>query len=131
MNDLAVSVAGLQTLGAPLSIDVAREADALGFGSVWVAEANAAEAMALLGAISQVAPHSGLGTTDSPATPATARIMRRNYSIRWTATSLLMRTLPQPVEATDYTNLTESQAADNTGRLGKGRETHAQVCGAV
>ena len=62
MTNLAVSVAGLQTLGAPLSIDVAREADALGFGSVWVAEANAAEAMALLGAVSQVAPHSGLGT---------------------------------------------------------------------
>jgi probable F420-dependent oxidoreductase len=62
MTNLGVSVAGLQTLGAPLSIDVAREADGLGFGSVWVAEANAAEAMALLGAVSQVAPHSGLGT---------------------------------------------------------------------
>ena len=62
MTNLAVSVAGLQTLGAPLSLDVAREADELGYGSVWVAEANAAEAMALLGAVSQVAPHSGLGT---------------------------------------------------------------------
>ena len=30
--------------------------------SVWVAEANAAEAMSLLGAISQAAPHLGLGT---------------------------------------------------------------------
>ena len=62
MTNLAVSVAGLQTLGAPMSLDVAREADELGYTSVWVAEANAAEAMSLLGAISQVAPHAGLGT---------------------------------------------------------------------
>lgn len=58
----AVSVAGLQTLGAPLSLDVARQADALGYSSIWVAEANAAEAMSLLGAITQVAPRSGVGT---------------------------------------------------------------------
>jgi probable F420-dependent oxidoreductase len=58
----AVSIAGVQTLGADLSLDVAREADALGCESVWVAEANAAEAMSLLGAISQAAPHVGLGT---------------------------------------------------------------------
>jgi probable F420-dependent oxidoreductase len=58
----AVSVAGLQTLGARLSVDVAREADELGFQSAWVAEANAAEAMSLLGAISQAAPGLGLGT---------------------------------------------------------------------
>ena len=62
MTDHAVSVAGLQTLGATMSLDVARESDALGFGSIWVAEANAAESMGLLGAISQVAPSSGLGT---------------------------------------------------------------------
>ncbi len=62
MTNRAVSVAGLQTLGAPLSVDVAREADELGFGSVWVAEANAAESMALLGAITQAAPHVGVGT---------------------------------------------------------------------
>ncbi len=58
----AVSIAGVQTLGADLSLDVAREADALGCESIWVAEANAAEAMSLLGAISQAAPHVGLGT---------------------------------------------------------------------
>ena len=58
----AVSIAGVQTLGAELSLDVAREADALGCESVWVAEANAVEAMSLLGAISQAAPHVGLGT---------------------------------------------------------------------
>jgi probable F420-dependent oxidoreductase len=62
MTNLAVSVAGLQTLGAPTSLDVAREADGLGYTSIWAAEANAAEAMSLLGAISQVAPHAGVGT---------------------------------------------------------------------
>ncbi len=62
MTNRAVSVAGLQTLGAGLSLDVAREADGLGYAAVWVAEANAAEGMSLLGAISQVAPHVGIGT---------------------------------------------------------------------
>ncbi len=57
-----MSIAGVQTLGADVGLDVAREADELGYGSVWVAEANAAEAMSLLGAISQAAPHAGLGT---------------------------------------------------------------------
>src|SRR5436190_2589504 len=57
-----MSVAGIQTLGAPLTLEVAREADALGYDSAWVAEANAAEAMALLGAISQAAPRLGVGT---------------------------------------------------------------------
>jgi probable F420-dependent oxidoreductase len=57
-----MSVAGIQTLGADLTLSVAREADDLGYTSAWVAEANAAEAMALLGAISQNAPHLGLGT---------------------------------------------------------------------
>ncbi|MGQ0825235.1 MAG: LLM class flavin-dependent oxidoreductase [Actinomycetota bacterium] len=58
----ALSVAGMQTLGAPMALDVAREADALEYSSVWAAEANAAEAMSLLGAVSQVAPRAGLGT---------------------------------------------------------------------
>jgi len=62
MTNRAVSVAGLQTLGAGMSLDVAREADDLGFAAVWVAEANAAEGMSLLGAISQVAPNIGIGT---------------------------------------------------------------------
>src|SRR6266446_3619611 len=62
MTNRAVSVAGLQTLGAGLSLDVAREADELGFAAVWVAEANAAEGMSLLGAITQVAPNLGVGT---------------------------------------------------------------------
>jgi probable F420-dependent oxidoreductase len=62
MGDRAISVAGLQTLGAPLSVDVAREAEGLGYTSVWVAEANAAESMSLLGAISQVTERIGIGT---------------------------------------------------------------------
>jgi probable F420-dependent oxidoreductase len=62
MTDRAVSLAGLQTLGAALSVEVAREADDLGYAAVWVAEANAAEGMSLLGAVSQAAPHVALGT---------------------------------------------------------------------
>jgi probable F420-dependent oxidoreductase len=62
MTERGMSVAGLQTLGAPLSLDVAREADELGYSSIWVAEANAAESMALLGAISGVTSRAGLGT---------------------------------------------------------------------
>jgi probable F420-dependent oxidoreductase len=58
----AVSVAGLQTLGAQMSLDVAREADELGYSSLWAAEANAAESMSLLGAISAVTTRIGLGT---------------------------------------------------------------------
>jgi probable F420-dependent oxidoreductase len=57
-----MSTAGLQTLGAPMTIDVAREADALGYASLWVAEANAAEAVALLGGVAVAAPGLGLGT---------------------------------------------------------------------
>ena len=62
MTERGMSVAGLQTLGAALSLDVAREADELGYAAVWVAEANAAESMSLLGAISQVTKRAGLGT---------------------------------------------------------------------
>jgi probable F420-dependent oxidoreductase len=62
VTQTGVSIAGMQTLGTSMSLDVAREADELGYSSVWVAEASAAESMALLGAISQTAPHVGLGT---------------------------------------------------------------------
>jgi probable F420-dependent oxidoreductase len=58
----AVSIAGLQTLGTDLSLGAAREADALGYSAVWVAEANAVESMSMLGAISQVTTRAGLGT---------------------------------------------------------------------
>ena len=72
----AMSVAGIQTLGTELTLDVVREADALGYDAAWVAEANAAEAMSLLGAISQAAPHLGLGTgvlATATAHPTAAR----------------------------------------------------------
>lgn len=59
---LGASVAGLQTLGAALTLDVARAADALRYRSVWVAEANAAEACSLLGAVSVAAPGLDLAT---------------------------------------------------------------------
>jgi len=62
MNERGMSVAGLQTLGTSLSLDVAREADELGYSSIWAAEANAAESMSLLGAISQVTTRAALGT---------------------------------------------------------------------
>jgi len=62
VTNWGVSVAGIQTLGAPMTLDVAREAGAHGYSSVWVAEAAAAEAMSLLGAISQAAPSVALGT---------------------------------------------------------------------
>jgi probable F420-dependent oxidoreductase len=57
-----VSIAGIQTLGAPMSLDVAREADELGYQSVWAAEANAAEAFSMLGAIAATAPGLGVAT---------------------------------------------------------------------
>jgi probable F420-dependent oxidoreductase len=61
-RDLAVTSAGVQTLGAEFQLDVARWADAAGYSSFWVAEANAAEGFSILGAASQVAPTLGLGT---------------------------------------------------------------------
>ncbi|HEX5615593.1 MAG TPA: LLM class flavin-dependent oxidoreductase [Acidimicrobiia bacterium] len=61
-HQLAMSVAGMQTLGAPLSVETARFADELGYASAWVAEANAAEAFSLLGAIGASTTQLGLGT---------------------------------------------------------------------
>jgi len=65
MNDATVygaTVAPLQTLGAPTTITTARLAERLGYGSLWVAEANGSEAFSLLGAVSVAAPTLGLGT---------------------------------------------------------------------
>src|SRR5688572_24613110 len=45
-----------------MAVDIAREAGEMGYTSVWAAEASAAEALSVLGAISQVAPTVGLGT---------------------------------------------------------------------
>lgn len=59
---LGVTSAPLQALGLPLTLDVARKAEALGYRSFWVAEASGPEAMSTLGAVSVAAPGLGLGT---------------------------------------------------------------------
>jgi probable F420-dependent oxidoreductase len=56
------TVAPIQALGAPTTIATARLAQELGYGSLWVAEANGSEAFSLLGAVSIAAPTLGLGT---------------------------------------------------------------------
>jgi probable F420-dependent oxidoreductase len=58
----AVTSAPVQTLGVPFQLDLARDAERLGYSSFWVAEANAAEAFAVLGAVGVAAPALGLGT---------------------------------------------------------------------
>ncbi len=57
-----VSSAPVQTLGAQFQVDIARSAGALGYSSYWIAEANATEGFAVLGAVSAVAPSLALGT---------------------------------------------------------------------
>jgi alkanesulfonate monooxygenase SsuD/methylene tetrahydromethanopterin reductase-like flavin-dependent oxidoreductase (luciferase family) len=58
----AMSVGGIQTLAPSMSVDVGREADALGYHSLWAAEANAVEAFSLLGAVSSATSRIGLAT---------------------------------------------------------------------
>lgn len=57
-----VSTAPVQTLGAPFQVDVARWAEEFGYTSTWIAEANATEGFAILGASAIAAPSLGLGT---------------------------------------------------------------------
>ncbi len=57
-----VSSAPVQTLGAPFQMNLARWAEELGYSSYWIAEANATEGFAVLGAASMAAPTLGLGT---------------------------------------------------------------------
>ena len=59
---VGVTSAPLQALGLPLTLDVARRAEALGYRSFWVAEASGPEAMSTLGAVSVTAPGLDLGT---------------------------------------------------------------------
>src|SRR5258708_19564506 len=49
-------------LGVPAALELARQAEALGYGSFWTAEVTGPEAFAFLGAVSQAAPSLGLGT---------------------------------------------------------------------
>lgn len=59
---LALTSASFQPLGLALTIDVARDAEALGYESFWVAEANGPEAFASLGAVAASTSTLGLGT---------------------------------------------------------------------
>ena len=49
-------------LGPRAAVDVAREAESLGYSSFWTAEVTGPEAFSVLGAVSQVAPSLDLGT---------------------------------------------------------------------
>src|SRR3712207_5403399 len=62
MDDFGVTVASLPALGLPGALDVARTAEELGYSSIWVAEANGAEAFSQLAALSAAAPSLDLGT---------------------------------------------------------------------
>src|SRR2546423_12869366 len=57
-----VTVAPLMALGLPTALDVARQAEQLGYRSFWTAEVTGPEAMATLGAVTQAAPSLSLGT---------------------------------------------------------------------
>jgi probable F420-dependent oxidoreductase len=59
---LGVTFASVQALGPGTAIEVARRAEALGYGSFWTAEVTGPEAFATLGAVSVAAPALDLGT---------------------------------------------------------------------
>jgi probable F420-dependent oxidoreductase len=62
MASAGVTVAPLMGLGPQVGLDVARQAEALGYASFWTAEVTGPEAFSVLGAVSQVAPSLGLAT---------------------------------------------------------------------
>jgi probable F420-dependent oxidoreductase len=62
MDDIGVTTASLPALGLTGALDVARTAEDLGYRTIWVAEANGAEAFSQLGALSAAAPSLDLGT---------------------------------------------------------------------
>ncbi len=59
---LGVTAAPFIRSGPAAVLDLARRAERLGYGSVWVAEVTGIEAFSVLGAVSQAAPGLGLGT---------------------------------------------------------------------
>ena len=59
---IGVTFAGFMPLGPRIAVDVAREAEALGYSSYWTAETTGPEAFSLLGAVAGVAPSLDLGT---------------------------------------------------------------------
>src|SRR4051794_18682219 len=62
IDNLGVTFASLQALGAPAAADVARRADELGYRSFWTAETVGAEAFSVLAAAGAAAPSLDLGT---------------------------------------------------------------------
>ena len=62
MTDLGLTSAPFQALGAPLSIEMAKLAEPMGYRSFWVAEANAQEAFGMLGAVAASTSSLALGT---------------------------------------------------------------------
>lgn len=59
---VGVTFAGFMPLGPAVALDVARQAEALGFRSFWTAETTGPEAFSLLGGVAGVAPSLDLGT---------------------------------------------------------------------
>ena len=59
---LGVTAAPFIRFGPAAVLDLARRADRLGYGSLWVAEVTGIEAFSVLGAVSRAAPGIGLGT---------------------------------------------------------------------
>src|SRR3954452_9785469 len=51
MPDLGVTFGPFQALGTPLGLEVARDAEALGYSSFWTAEVTGPEAFSVLGAV--------------------------------------------------------------------------------
>jgi probable F420-dependent oxidoreductase len=62
MAAIGVTFASLQALGPAVALDVARQAEALGYESFWTAEVTGPEAFTTLGAVAAAAPGLGLGT---------------------------------------------------------------------
>jgi probable F420-dependent oxidoreductase len=62
MTGLGVTFASLPALGVTGAVDVARSAEALGYGSFWTAEVNGTEAMSLLGAVTASTSSIGVAT---------------------------------------------------------------------
>jgi len=59
---IGVTFAGFMPLGPQIALDVAREAEGLGYSSYWTAETTGPEAFSLLGGVAGVAPNLDLGT---------------------------------------------------------------------